>query len=93
MDVDTFVTVWKKYDNNATGYIHWKHLDSFINELNKSDADFFKYNKQDLEHSYLRESWIRKMEFPLHHEMQDFYFYDVLNLICRHACESAFYLK
>jgi cysteinyl-tRNA synthetase len=33
------------------------------------------------------------MEFPMHKDMTHFYFYDVLALISRHACESQFYIK
>jgi len=92
LDIDNFITCWKKYDNDATGYICWRDFDDFIVDLNESEADFFKYNETTLKHHYLREEWIKNMEFPMHNDMTDFYFYDVLALLCRHACESKFYL-
>lgn len=84
--------VWKKYDNDASYYIKWSDFDDFIVDLNDSDADFFKYNKREMEHYYLRENWVKNMEFPMHNDLQYFNFYDVLTLMCRHACESQFYI-
>lgn len=46
LDVEIFVTCWKKYDSNATGYISWKDFDDFIVDLNESEADFFKLNEE-----------------------------------------------
>lgn len=92
LDIDNFVTCWKKYDSEATGFISWKDFGDFLEDLNNSEADFFKYSKDIMEHHYLREDWVKNMEFPMHNDMNDFYYYDVLTLICRHACESAFYV-
>lgn len=47
-DIDQFVEIWRKYDPEATGYLPWRDMDSFIRELNNDGADFFKTNRDEI---------------------------------------------
>lgn len=78
LDIDTFIQLWKKYDPEANDYILWSDLDDFLCDLNHSDADFFKNNKEEMTDKFQRENWIKHMEFPLHKNFSYYNFFDVL---------------
>lgn len=86
MDIDTFVSIWKKYDPMATEFILWSNLDKFLFDLTNSDADFFTHNLEEMSDTFMRENWTKHMEFPLHKGFQYYNFFDVLQLVSRHAC-------
>jgi hypothetical protein len=87
------VNIWKEYDPLASEFILWSDLDKFLVDLKDSDADFFKHNYEEMSDSYMRENWTKLMEFPLHKNFQMYNFFDVLQLVSRHACQSKYYLE
>lgn len=57
-DIDEFVEIWRKYDPEATGYIPWRDIDSFIKDLNNDSCDFFIANRDEISNYIKRRAFI-----------------------------------
>lgn len=90
-DIDSFIELWRKYDPEATGYIPWRDMDSFIRDLNNDGNDFFIANREEISNYIKRRAFIMNMEIPVYDGFKHFMFYDVLQLVCRHASQMNFY--
>jgi len=90
-DIDEFIEIWRKYDPEATGYIPWRDIDAFIRDLNTEQADFFKINRDEISNYIKRRAFIMNMEIPIYDGFKHFMFYDIIQLVCRHASQMKFY--
>jgi hypothetical protein len=85
-DVDIFINCWRTYDPRRTGFIPIKALSEFMSDLIKTDADWFKYNKHELNSQFKVDFFIGLMQFPTHKGLKFYQFYDVLQCLVDNAC-------
>ena len=60
-------------------------MDGFIKDLNNERCDFFLANREEINNYIKRRAFIMNMEIPTYDSLNNYMFYDVLQLVCRHA--------
>lgn len=86
-DIETFVHCWKKYDQNAKGYIMAHQLEELFIDLAEEQCEMIAFKTKLIKDSAYRRRFIASLEIPTFRTFSQFMFYDVLQMLCQRTCE------
>ena len=92
-DVDEFVDAWQKFDQEGIGSIKADDIESFIMDLALKQTNLINSRKRIRSNPEFRRKFIAGLSIPIHHDLTQFLFYDVLQCLSRAVCEHAYGLE
>lgn len=66
-------------------------MDDFLKELSETDSGFFIRNQDEMKNDTQRLSFTQTLDVPCHNNFKAYMFYDVLQLLSRHAFKMQYY--
>lgn len=87
--INEFQASWSHFDDDGNGYINVEELDNLILNLIETNNDLIPMKKRYKNEKY-REMFIARLKLPTYYKFTSYYFFDVLNALCKEVYELEF---